>query len=472
MPPAPQPPLPPQAPNVIPTGATANPSRFNIAARNRSDALSMGTTATRNDRLALRPDEKRKFYLAATEKLSPQFSMTTDTIDINSGSFLESNHDFFLQLSKLKQHLLSYCMGDVFSIMTAFLPNGAPDDSNQDNIIDYLENYLDVTQDQIAKSNEGYRFWGDEVALENLNWSQDLLLNSCDSKLHDEVANKLYATPEESRGGPLVLYFIVQLTVKTTDRTARAIITKLQQFKLHKIPNENINTAVAIIRSAVIRLRSANRMPDDMNHIVFDIFLSSTVFTFRNHFQTLETMESPKIQTWELILKEAEQLYQRLEYEGQWNPRAKKGSVFKTTSTPTVAPTTSTSSGDNVAFPATKGKKTHDRKGNPIDRTPPKTGAPKERKKGDKTEHWCDHEKCGRWGNHPTDKHAEWYDKAQKLRAKFRERRRGAGNNNAPPTEIHPGSLPVNNNNSSTQQQHQPRLRFAATAVTNGAANF
>ena len=184
----------------------------------------------------------------------------------------------------------------------------------------------------------------------------------------------------------------------------------------------------------------------------------------------METIESPKIKSWEPILKEAEQLYQRLEYEGQWNPRAKKGSVFKTTTTTTA---TSTTNGDPVAFPATKGggKKAHDRKGNPIDRNPPKAGAPKERKKGDTTEHWCEHEKCGRWGNHPTEKHGEWWDKHQKSREKFRDRRRGGGRNtNAPPTEIHPSALPVTNANS-TQQQQQ-RLRFAATAVSTNSANF
>jgi hypothetical protein len=140
-----------------------------------------------------------------------------------------------------------------------------------------------------------------------LNWSQDLLLNFCDNKLYEEVANKIYTTSEEHRGGPLAPYFIVQLTVKTTERTAWAIINKLQQFKLNKIPNENVNTAIAIICSAVIRLRAANRMPDDMYHIVLDIFLSCSIYAFKSHFQTLQTIESSKITDWEAILKEAEQ---------------------------------------------------------------------------------------------------------------------------------------------------------------------
>ena len=92
-------------------------------------------------------------------------------------------------------------MGNVFNIVTVFQAGtGAPDKTDPATIIDYLENYLDITQDQIAKSNKAYRFWADEVALENLNWSQDLLLNSCNSKLHDEAANKLYAAPKETQG--------------------------------------------------------------------------------------------------------------------------------------------------------------------------------------------------------------------------------------------------------------------------------
>lgn len=430
--------------------ATTTPSsRFNLAPRDHSAALAMGTTATRSDRSALSSDDKRKFYNAATAKITPTFTLTEETVDINSGSFLEKNHDVFLQLNRLKQHLASYCMQDVFTLVTDFDPDsGAPDDSNPSSMINFFDNYLDITGEQVERSNTAYRFWGDEIALENLNWTQDLLINSCAPDLQHEVANKVYAAPEECRGGPLVLYHIIQLTVKTTDRTARAIVNKLQQFKLNKIPGENINTAIAIIRSAVVRLRAANRLPSDIHHIVFDIFLSSTVYAFRSHFQTLETMESPKVKDWDSILKEAEKVYQRMEYEGHWLPRNKKGSSFKAL-------------GEPVAHIAQvqNGKPTQDKQGRPIDRNPPKEGQPKERKKDNKTEYWCSHEKCGRWGNHLVEKHDEWYAKLKQKRAKHKKQERNSqstGTNNPPPvpkTEAKPTSTP------------QTRLRFAGVAA-------
>jgi hypothetical protein len=447
------------------TTAAATPiSRFGINARSRAEALSMGTTVSRQDRSTLRPEEKRKFHASATAKLDPLFSMSPDTIDINSGSFLESNHDFFLQLSKLKQHLTSYCLVDVFNLVTVFNPtSGAPDDSDPTTLIDMLDNYLEITEDQVAASNQGYRFWGDDVSLENLNWTQDLLLNSCDPTLYEEVASKLYAADEASRGGPLVLHYIIQLTVKTTDRTARAIVNKLQEFKLSKIPGENVNTAAAIIRSAVLRLRSAKKLPDDIHHIVFDIFLSCSVYTFKNHFQTLETMGSPKVTTWESILKEGELLYERLEYEGLWSTRYKKGSNFKATANPPATPAANFQK-DNKSSE----KRTHDRKGNPIDRTPPAKGAPTERKKGDRTEHWCGHDRCGRWGSHPTSGHDDWFAKTQKNKSKNKTRRNTTKSRNAPPTEYDMSNM---NPPAAQPKQQQPRLRFAAATVAS-QANF
>ncbi len=79
-----------------------------------------------------------------------------------------------------------------------------------------------------------------------------------------------------------------------------------------------MNTAIAIIHSAVVRFCATNHLLSEMHHIVFDIFLSTTVYGFRNHFQTLETMESSKIKDWDLILKEAERAYQQMENEGYW----------------------------------------------------------------------------------------------------------------------------------------------------------
>ena len=50
-----------------------------------------------------------------------------------------------------------------------------------------------------------------------------------------------------------------------------------------------------------------------------------------------------------------------------------------------------------------------DKKGNKIDRTPPKKGESHERTnaKGYK-EFWCGNPKCCRWGSHPTKDHDKW----------------------------------------------------------------
>jgi hypothetical protein len=109
-----------------------------------------------------------------------------------------------------------------------------------------------------------------------------------------------------------------------------------------------------------------------------------------------------------------------MEYEGHWHPKVKKGSNFKA-----AGECNKTSTSTNV-------KRTHDKNGNPIDRTPPAANAPHEHTKGNKTEHWCGHDSCSRWGNHPTSKHDEWASK----RRQRKDRRKGKRNNQATLTTV------------------------------------
>jgi hypothetical protein len=57
--------------------------------------------------------------------------------------------------------------------------------------------------------------------------------------------------------------------------------------------------------------------------------------------------------------------------------------------------------------------KTHDAKGNPIDRTPPEHGQLHTKKD------WCGDPGCQCWGNHKTEDHKEW---SMKMKEKIKKR--------------------------------------------------
>ena len=252
--------------------AQPGPSRFNATPRAAIDVLALGTTISRAARAALSAEDRRKLYMSATVALKPPFKQVNESIDATSEKFLDLNHDFYIQVQKLQKHLQSFCMHDVFTIVTVFDGNGAPDDTDPTTLIDFLADYLSVSEAAVKASNTAYYLYGDETAIENLKWSQDLLMNSCKEDLQVQVANKVFAQPEIERGGPLVLFYIVQLIVKTTEKSSRAIIKRLETFKFSKIPNEDVEQAAAILRSAIIRLRAAGRLPNDVEQLILDIF--------------------------------------------------------------------------------------------------------------------------------------------------------------------------------------------------------
>lgn len=437
------------------TPSSSKVSRFNTQPRDMSTALALGSTIDRKQRPSLTPEERRKLYTTATTAMSPKFKTFEDTLDIKSETFLEANHDFFIVLQTLRKHLKAYCMDDVFQIITMFDASGTPNDSDPTSLIDYISDYLTVNEAQILKSNHAYRFYGDETALENLNWTADFLLNSCDETLHDTVANKIFATPEEYQGGPLVLYHIIQATVKTTEGTTRAIIRKLENFKLSKVSNEDIHKANAFMRSAIIRLKAADRLPTDVHKMVYDVYLTCSVFAFRDHFTTLKTVQSSIINDWDTLLKEGETLYRELEFEDRWITRHKRGSNFHAAGASKPSRTTRTA---NTVSSNTD--KTFDKAGRIIDRNPPHSGEPTTRTKDGKTESWCGNPKCNRWGNHSTENHETWYQEMKTKWSKLKEKKKSTAKQDN-------STAKTNNDRSSTEPK---RLRFAQNSASQ--ANF
>jgi hypothetical protein len=79
-------------------------------------------------------------------------------------------------------------------------------------------------------------------------WTQELILNSVDDDLYDRINSKLLNLPEDAYGGPIALFFLADLILKTTDRTAHILITLLSDFTISSIPNEDLDIFQAIVQ--------------------------------------------------------------------------------------------------------------------------------------------------------------------------------------------------------------------------------
>jgi hypothetical protein len=193
---------------------------------------------------------------------------------------------------------------------------------------------------------------------------------------------------------------MVEQIVSNNEHLSRALINRLNSFIIPMIPGENIEEAAAFIKTVCTHLDTCQKLPPDIELIVYNIMKTCTVDRFRMHMQTLESIESTKLRTYDGVLREAVR-YKTLLHTGidEWLPVTKSNSVYV--------------GNDQAALPqgdpAVKVKATHNGKGNPIDRTAPGKNDPKSRDSKivpGRKEYWCS--SCDHWGSHDVDHHDAW----------------------------------------------------------------
>ena len=195
--------------------------RFSTVERSDADLKNLGTAVSRDDRAALTGRDKARVMESATASLPIKFSsFDLSSKDLESDfKILDQNYDFLNMLSRLVQRLSRYSMGDVFEIFEIDSTTGFV--MEKLGSIDLCSDYLSVSQNKIEKSNKAYFKFGDEIAVENMIWTKDLILNSCDEETYEKINSKLLMADPLTVGGPLAFFYLVQAVLKTSDKTAR-----------------------------------------------------------------------------------------------------------------------------------------------------------------------------------------------------------------------------------------------------------
>ena len=71
--------------------------------------------------------------------------------------------------------------------------------------MDLIKSFKDIDEATIKRSNSYYARYGADCLVENLSWSSDQILNTCDESLRDKVREGLVGVSALESGGPLVL---------------------------------------------------------------------------------------------------------------------------------------------------------------------------------------------------------------------------------------------------------------------------
>jgi hypothetical protein len=283
-------------------------------------------------------------------------------------------------------------------------------------------------------------------------------------------------TSSDHHGGPTVFMMLVERIVSNDEHLSRALVTRLNNFKLQMVPREDIKKAAAFIKIICSRLEGCGKIPPNADQIVFEIMMISMVKRFKSHLQTLDSIQDIKMSTYDEILRESVRYYTIL-YTGinQWLPLSKQPGVFLSNGG------NSNNNGGGVntlqgALPrgdSSSKPKTHDARGNIIDCTPPSKGTSTVRDSktmAGKREYWCD--TCGCWGSHNVDHHDVDHHNVWKQRTKeyYASKKR---NNNNGGESTNPGghaNLGVENTNNMQETSATPLPTEASPTV--GSSNL
>jgi hypothetical protein len=411
-----------------PSTGSSNSMSFDLSQpRSLEAAFGIGATYSRDSRAAMSAADKAKFAKLAQEPLEHKFTATDFNAIVGTNKILSKSFDFGAMVQRLRRRLIQFGMLDVFQIPNDIYNYSESTGPSLTDTLDLLTQYAGMDLMTIKLWTEFILTYMDTMSIENLQFTQTLLLESCDEGLYQKVHNELSTMEAGSMGGPLVFYLITRHTVVLTDKTTRAFVYQLQKTRITDYENEDVNEFAANFSSAARLLEASEKLPDDIRDIAYDSLKVCSVYEFRNHLTILWTTNSHSVRTWEMLLQTAQNLYQELVLKNTWKSAKKKGSAFKAT-TETESPNTANNA-------ATKSKPRPKFK---IDRTPPKQGEShtRARKDGKGDEHWC--AKCkdgGRWGNHGTDGHDKWVQEFQsKIKAK-KSPKPSSHNQTSPTTE-------------------------------------
>ena len=172
-------------------------SRWLSKARTDHQAQGMAVAVKQEDRTKLTADALIKLQKATTEGMAHKFSLMSH----NSDDQLVDCYNLTLRVEELKARLKETDTISGFDIFETAL--SVPVDPMLDSRL--LDNLDTLTEPLVRATMKFKRYYGQSYDLQNLQWSQELIKNSCDADLATKVMERLRKIPDEEKGGGFIL---------------------------------------------------------------------------------------------------------------------------------------------------------------------------------------------------------------------------------------------------------------------------
>jgi hypothetical protein len=306
------------------------------------------------DRGNLTPKEQADIRMAIVRKqhdLYNQMDLTSTNIDELVG--------FQANLKTTERHFGRFDLLQVFQIVD-------PERDSNGSILpalkagsqyrDLFKWYAMLKVEDVEASNEWYNLYTVKAwYAENMGLTYEYLKTHMSQGLFTKVSEEYNLYPIKSRGGPLLLYLMIQQLIASNDSIARTLSKKIETIRISTYKGENVGEVVTHLRAIVQRLKNMRRrdasgneidlVPLDLAERLYDVLQSSSSEEFTSLFKTQYTTEYVQSLTvgqsaWsdpEKILILAQNLYFKLCADGKWIGVNQNKATFPTFTSPKAA---------------------------------------------------------------------------------------------------------------------------------------
>ena len=229
--------------------------RFNITART-DDEIHAASRRIPQESRPKDPVALGKLRTRATVGIDPPFTL----LDLdNTDLTLQHTYNVSMRIQSFEYILTQYDMLDAFKIHL-FKPNIDPptlltDSNGMPVTINLLSHHSSLTEHQVRQYILFLKRYGKDYDVQNLDWSQELFNNSCDTDLRDKVNENVLGVHPFEVAGPLLFFHAMSLITTQTAEAVRALTLRVTSLKLGDIQGENVGTAISQMRGALLRLR-------------------------------------------------------------------------------------------------------------------------------------------------------------------------------------------------------------------------
>jgi hypothetical protein len=294
--------------------ATLIMSRWLGTARTDQEAQGMAVAVKREDRTQLSADALIKLQKTVTEGMTLKFSLMSH----HSDDQLVDCYNLALRIDTLKNRLKETDTIGGFDIFETPVTQPSAQMPRELRLIDKI----DVLSEPLVRAAMKFkRYYGQTYDIQDLQWSQEMVKNSCDEDLATKVMERLRRIPDEEKGGALFYFVMIKLIQTDTEQAVRVITEKLEKLSLKSLAGENVFTACSLIRGVIERLEIVGKVPHDVDTTVMRILQTSSVDKFNSTFSTLEQSRFLGVMiatTVEQMLILAEKLYTSIIADEGW----------------------------------------------------------------------------------------------------------------------------------------------------------